>query len=136
MLSQKGTQDLAALQCKYLTPGLVQYTVHTLYISFCIYVTMYILLLLLAFHLAPMQDSSPILLYYCRKYNCAMTIKSSTQTVAIILKKKLKLFTTAVNKSGSCAIIIVIYSIILFYSFTFDCTFYLTKHAEQLCNAT
>lgn len=64
-----------------------------------------------------------------------MTIKSSTQTVAIILKKKLKLFTTAVNKSGSCAIIII-YSIILFYSFTFDCTFYLTKHAEQLCNAT
>lgn len=62
-----------------------------------------------------------------------MTIKSSTQTVAIILKTKLKLFTTAVNKSGSCAIIIVIFSIILFYSFTFDCTFYLTKHAEQLC---
>lgn len=67
-----------------------------------------------------------------------MKIKPSSQTVAIILKKKLKtvLFTTAVNKSGSCAIIIVIFSIILFYSFTFDCTFYLTKHAEQLCNAT
>lgn len=55
------------------------YTFYSLYIFFiyCI-VCMYVLFMygdLLAFLLPPLWDSTPISLYYCTKYDCAVTIK-------------------------------------------------------------